>query len=129
MKEKQGKKLTTDVVFGKTVCNVPRNLRTQEVDKSVDSWDEVADCILDMFEDEDEFVTLTVGELKHQIRYVQACQVSGGITVQVGIEEGEQTRLVEKMCTQDECMNIFREFYESAVVRNVEEYTPVKFWA
>lgn len=128
MKDKQEKKLTTEVVFGKTICNVPRKVSTQEVERSVDSWEEVADYILDMFEDEDEFVVLTVGELLHQIRYVQAAQVSSGIIVQVGIEEGEQTRLVEKECTQEECMNIFREFYESALVQNLEEYTPVEFW-
>lgn len=127
MKEKQEKKLTTEVVFGKTICNVPRNVRTQEVDRPVDSWKEVAGYILDMFEDEDEFVVLIVGELLHQIRYVQATQVSSGIIVQVGIEEGEQTRLVEKECTQEECMNIFRVFYESALVQNLEEYSPVEF--
>lgn len=82
--------------------------------------------ILDMFEDEDEFVTLTVGELLHQIRYIQAAQTGSGIIVQLGIEEGEQTRLVEKECTQEECMNIFRVFYESALVQNLEEYAPVK---
>ena len=128
MKEKQEKKLTTEVVFGKTICNVPRNVRTQEVDRPVDSWKEVAGYILDMFEDEDEFVTLTVGELLHQIRYIQAAQTGSGIIVQLRIEEGEQTRLVEKECTQEECMNIFRVFYESALVQNLEEYTPVKFW-
>lgn len=128
MNDKQGRKLTTEVVFGKTVCNVHRELKTQEIAHSVDSWDEVEDCIWDMFEDEDEFVVLTVGELLHQIRYVQASQIKDGIIVQLGIEEGEQTRLVEKKCTQEECLDIFREFYASASVQDVEKYTPVKFW-
>lgn len=127
MKKKQEKELTTQVVFEKTVCNVSRNVRTQEVDRPVDSWYEVLDYIQDMFEDEDEFVVLVVGELLHQIRYVQACRISDGIIVQLGIEEGEQTRLVEKKCTQEECINIFRQFYDSASVQNVEEYTPVEF--
>ena len=122
------KKLSTDVVFGKTVCNVAREISTQEINRSVDSWDEVADCIWDMFEDENEFVTLTVGELLHQVRYVQATQTDGGIVVQLGIEEGEQTRLVEKICTQKECLEIFQKFYEEALVENIKEYTPVEFW-
>lgn len=126
--KKQEKKLTTQVFFENSVCNVPRNVRTQEVDRSVDSWDEVMDYILDMFEDEDEFVTLTVGEVLHQISYVQACQADGGIIVQLGIQEGKKTRLVEKNCTQEECVDIFREFYRSASVQNVGQYQPVKFY-
>ncbi len=88
----------------------------------------VEDCILDMLDDEDEFVTLTVGEALHRIRYVQACQFPEGITVQLGIEEGGHTRLVEKTCTEKECLEIFREFYDTASVQNVEAYTPVEFF-
>lgn len=128
MNENQGKKLSTEVVFENTICNVHRELKTQESERAVDSWDEVEDGIWGMLEDENEFVVLTVGELLHQVRYVQAAQISDGIIVQLGIEEGGQTRLVEKKCTQEECLNIFREFYDSALVHNIEMYTPVKFW-
>lgn len=125
---KQKKRTATDVVFQKTVCHTSWNVRTQEVDQSVSSWDEVEGFILEMMADEDEFVTLTTGDVRHHICYVQAVQNEKGIIVQVGIEEGEQVRLVEKICSQKECMDIFREFYASSCVQGLEKYSPVEFF-
>ena len=128
MNEKRDKKTTTDVLFKKTVCEVPWNLRTQEIDKPVSSWDIVENCLWEMFDDEEEFVTLTTADARYNIRYVQASQIDDGIIVQLGIEEGEHTKLVEKVCTEEECMKIFEEFYTSSFVQNWEKYTPVEFY-
>ena len=77
---------------------------------------------------EDEFVVLTLADILHQIRFVQAAQIKNGLIVQLGIEEGDRIRLVEKECTREECMDIFREYYNSSYVRDVEKYQPVAFY-
>ena len=126
--EKKTQKTTTDITFENTTCNVPRNVRTQEIDQEVSSCEFVQDCILDMFEDGDEFVTLTIAEIKYGIRFVQACRGGDGIIVELGIEKENRTNLVEKICTEEECLEIFREFYDTTYVRDVEGYSPVSFF-
>lgn len=125
--QNEERKTTTDVTFGKLICNEKRTVRTQEIEKNNPSWDMVEDCLWNMFEDDDEFVVLSVANACDNIRYVQATQITDGIIVQLGIEDDSSTRLVEKPCTEDECRNIFHEFYQSSHVQNVEEYRPVAF--
>ncbi len=126
--EKKTQKTTTDITFENTTCHVPRNVRTQEIDREVSSWEFVRACILDMFADEDEFVTLTIAEIQYGIRFVQACRGADGIIVELGMEKENHTNLVEKTCTEEECLEIFREFYDSTYVRDVEQYHPVEFF-
>jgi len=125
---KNRKTTTTEVVFQKTVCNVPWKVGTQETVCTVSTWQEIESYIRGMFADSDEFVTLTTGDALYHIRYVQATQSDKGIIVQLGIEEGEKTRLVEKECSQKECMDIFREFYNTQNVRERGKYKPVEFF-
>lgn len=128
MSENQERKTTTDVLFEKTVCEAPKNIRTQYEDRPVEYWTDVEDCIFDMFEDENQFITLTVADACHNIRFVQACRINEGINVQIGIEDEEHTKLFEKTCTEDECLDIFKEFYADAYVRDTEKYSPVEFF-
>ncbi|MDE7312224.1 MAG: hypothetical protein K2N87_11510 [Eubacterium sp.] len=129
MGQNQERQLTTDVTFEKTECTAPKTISTQEItDQEISSWMAVENCLWDMFEDADEFVVLTLEEIQHQIRYVQAAQIEDGIIVQLGIEEGDHTRLVEKACTKEECCEIFQEFYNSSYVQDVEQYKPVQFY-
>ena len=124
------KKAANEVLFEKTVCSVPWNMRTQELDQAVYSWAEIEDGIQGVFENEDEFVTLTTGEMCGIVRFVQACQERGGtgIIVELGLEEGAHTRLVEKVCQgEEECLEIFEEFYHTGDVKDQKEYSPVKF--
>lgn len=124
------KKEKKEVLFGKTVCSVPWNIRTQERDHAVQSWAEIENGIQGVFEDADEFVTLTTGELCGGIRFVQACQERDGtgIIVELGLEEGEHTRLVEKVCRgEEECLEIFEEFYQTGDVKDRKDYSPVEF--
>lgn len=52
---------------------------------------------------------------------------NGGYTLQLGLEQGDQTRLVEKDVTPDEIREIFRKFYDLGIVEGIEKYKPVKF--
>lgn len=118
-----------EMLFEKTECGVPHNIRTQTVDRAARDREDVLACVRKIFDDEDEFVTLTVGDARHNIRFVQAVQArnGGGIIVQLGIEDDKHTRLVEKLCGEEECVEIFREFYSFASVKDLDKYKSVKF--
>lgn len=86
------------------------------------------DGINEMFGNEDEFVILTLADIKHNVRYVQACYNDDGIVVQLGIEVEGGIKLVEKITlSEEECVDIFRGFYETSNVKDVEHYTEVQF--
>ncbi len=129
MDQQQKAKTSTDVTFENKNFPTQNTVSTQTVtDQAVSSFQMVEDYLWDMFGDEDEFVVLTLADILHQIRFVQAAQIKNGLIVQLGIEEGDRIRLVEKECTREECMDIFREYYDSSYVRDVEKYQPVAFY-
>ena len=114
--KKKAAKAPQEVIFKNTSCDVPRRVASQSGERDVTSWDEVEEAIRDMLADPEEFVILTVGDPRFGIRFIQSTQLkTGGIT------------LVEKDCTQQECLEIFREFYNTTSVQGVEQYTPVEF--
>lgn len=120
---------TTDMTFGKVTCYAPKTVRMQEIsDRPASSWEMVRNCLLDMFEDENEFVVLTLQDIKENVRFVQAAQAESEIVVQLGMEEGDHTRLVEKECSEETCMEIFRKFYDTSQVDEIDAYQPVKFY-
>lgn len=119
---------TTDVTFGTVTCISPTVLGSQDGEKHNVSWQQVADGLEDVFEDSNQFLVLTLQDIRYDIRYVQATQSDEGIIVQLGIEKDNTTRLVEKLCSEQECVDIFQEFYRSSFVKNTEEYTPVEFF-
>lgn len=128
MDQRNGKKTTTDVTFGKVTCTEPRKVGTQDGERTADSWEMVEDCLWDMFEDSDQFVVLTVSDARCGVRYVQATQIENGLIIQLGLEEGDHTRLVERESSEAECLQIFQEFYQSSRVRHIETYRPVEFF-
>ncbi len=129
MDQQQKAKTSTDVTFENKNFPTQNTVSTQTVtDQAVSSFQMVEDYLWEMFGDEDEFVVLTLADILHQIRFVQAAQIKNGLIVQLGIEEGDRIRLVEKECTREECMDIFREYYNSSYVRDVEKYQPVAFY-
>ena len=80
------------------------------------------------YNDEDQFITLSLKKAKNGIRYVQACFAGTKLIVQLGLEENNSTKLVEKICTQNaECSEIFYKFYDYGIVDNVDQYKPVQF--
>lgn len=81
-----------------------------------------------LFDDYDQFITLTLPTAKKGIRYIQACFSGNDIIVQLGLEKENQTRLVEKVCLNaQECVDIFYKFYDYGVVDGIKDYKPVKF--
>lgn len=115
------------MLFKRTVCSIPKEVGTQYEDLSADNWGIVEDCLCEMFEDGDGFVVLTLAEISHNVRYVQAHQQGDGIIVQLGVEVEGGTKLVEKLFTEKECMDIFHEFYETTDVHNIDQYKEARF--
>lgn len=125
---KNSDNLTTDVKFKNAECQGTRTLENQD-NKIIDcSYQQVIDYLYEMFDYYNEFVILTVANMKCGVRYIQAVMEKGQILIQLGIEETDYTRLVEKIFSQEECIDVFSEFYESSFVHNIESYKPVKFF-
>lgn len=81
----------------------------------------------DMFITPRQFVVLTAPAAQNQIRFVQATVHSNGeLEVELGVE-GEGTRLYYKICSEEECCQIFLDFYHNAFSPNRKEYKPVEF--
>ena len=115
------------MLFGKPKYT-SSTIRTQYEEKSADKWETVLDCINNMIDEGgDEFVVLTLVDIGHSIRYVQSAPVGELFTVQLGVEEENGTRLIEKLCPEEEVIEIFREFFNTTNVANIDEYTEVEF--
>lgn len=90
--------------------------------------DDVTAYLDSMFNDPDQFVTLTLPRAVNGVRFVQACLIGQNPVVQLGLEKGGKTQLVEKTCsTSSECVEIFHLFYDYGIVNNISDYSPVKF--
>ena len=76
-----------------------------------------------MYEDMNQFVTVTVPIVVNRVRYLQACVAGNQINIQAGIEEYNQITLVEKYCSKEECNHIFSDFYDYSEVDGLENYT------
>lgn len=125
---KPKKQTTTDVTFKTEPCPSPTVLGSQNGDLHNVSWQQVENGLEDVFDDSNQFLVLTLQKIRHNIRYVQATQCDDGIVVQLGVENNNTTKLVEKICSEEECIDIFKEFYNSSAVKNLQDYTPVKFF-
>ena len=125
---KPKKQTTTDIAFRTEPCLSPTVLGSQDGELHNVSWQQVEDGLEDVFDDSNQFLVLTLQKIKHNIRYVQTTQCDDGIVVQLGVENNNTTELVEKICSEHECIDIFREFYSSSAVKNLQDYTPVKFF-
>ncbi|MDE6625947.1 MAG: hypothetical protein K2K56_06215 [Lachnospiraceae bacterium] len=87
---------------------------------------DIEDYLEDMFASPEQFVTLTAPKAMRKVRFVQACLQRDGIEVELGIEENG-TRLVYKLCSKEECVRIFLDFFEDEFIPKMEEYQPVQF--
>ena len=87
---------------------------------------DIEDYLENMFEDPEQFVILTAPEALHKVRFVQACVQKEGIEVELGIEENG-THLVYKMCSKEECIRIFLDFFEDEFLPKMDEYRHVQF--
>lgn len=90
--------------------------------------EDLKDYLNQLYDDNDQFLTLSLAKAKNGIRYVQACFAGTQLIVQLGLEENNTTKLVERICVQSaECSDIFYKFYDYGIVDNVAEYQPVQF--
>ena len=91
--------------------------------------EEIKEYLEDLFVTPDQFVVLSAPKVQGQkIRYVQACvQKDDGIETELGIEQEEGTTLLYKMCQDEECIQIFLDFFAGRLQVNMDEYEPVSF--
>ena len=125
-------RLTTDVTFEKTTCDVPFRLATSEWERTVSGWEEIEEALDQMLDGELEFVILTTGDASHGIRFIQTCPLPDQdmVTVELSLEEpgNSRARLVEKDYDQEEVFAIFQTFYRTGNVPDREEYRAMVFY-
>ena len=92
------------------------------------SKDDLKNYLNCLFDEDDQFITLTLAKAKNDVRFVQATFAGTKLIVQLGLEENDQTQLVEKTCIRSkDCVDIFYQFYDFGTVENIDEYKPVQF--
>lgn len=124
------RKKTTDVDFEKVQYTGKMRLENN-FDGPIDSptWQQVQLYIDKMFQNNEEFITLTLSEAVNGVRYMQACSVKGGYTLELGLETDDKTNLVGKACDQKELLERFAQFYKYGIVDDVDQFKPVSFFA
>ena len=122
-------KLTSDVTFERVeYMNGSRLENFYDAPVDNPSWDDVAARIRKMMDVNDEHVLLTLKQATYGVRFMQAAQTEGGYDLQVGLEEGNQSKLVEKIVDNKELFDRFQIFYRYGYVDNLGEFTPVNFF-
>lgn len=126
--KKSGKKETTDVEFEKVEYTGKMKLENN-FDGPIDSptWQQVQLYINKMMQNNEEFIVLTLSEAMYGVRYMQACDVNGEYSLELGIETDDKTKLVEKVCDKKELVERFEQFYEYGVVYDIDQFKPVSF--
>ena len=79
-----------------------------------------------MLDDSEQFITLSMPSAPYGIRFVQACRVNEGIDVELGLEQDNQTKLICRVCDEEECRNVFYEFFNTSNVYDRKGYEPIK---
>lgn len=122
------RKQTTDVDFQKVEYTGKITLENN-FDGPIDSptWQQVQLYIEKMIQNHEEFITLTLSEAVYGVRFMQACSVKSGYSLQLGVETGDKTNLVERVCDQKELLQRFAQFYESGFVHGMDQFQPVSF--
>ena len=122
-------KLTSDVAFERVEYMNGSKLENF-YDAPIDNptWDDVSARIRKMMDVSDEHVLLTMKQATYGVRFMQAAKTEGGYDLQVGLEEGDQSKLVERIVDANELNERFQVFYRYAYVDNLGDFTPVKFF-
>ena len=126
--KKSVRKETTDVDFEKVEYTGKMKLENN-FDGPIDSptWQQVQLYINKMIQNNEEFIVLTLSEAMYGVRYMQACDVNGEYSLELGIETDDRTKLVEKVCDKKELVERFQQFYEYGVVHDIDQFKPVSF--
>lgn len=127
---KPGRNPTSDVTFERVEYmdgSVLENYYDEPIQNP--TWDDVTTRIRKMMDMNDEHVLLTLKQSVYGVRYMQAASAPGGYDLQVGLEEGNQTKLVDKIVGEQELFERFEVFYRYSYVDNLGEFKPVEFFA
>lgn len=120
------KKTTTDVKFEKVAPQNAMKLENQNGVIENCSCPDMEEYLQMMFDDRNQFITLSVPSARYGIRFVQACRVDKGIDVELGLEEDDGTKLICKICSEEECREVFYEFYDTVNVYDRKGYEPIR---
>lgn len=90
-------------------------------------WADVHRYMDMMFENDEEYVTLTLVEAVDGVRFMQACSSDKGYMLQLGIEEEDSTNLVEMVCDKKAVQKHFKEFFANGRVADREKFAPTEF--
>ena len=122
-------KLTSDVTFERVEYMDGSRLENF-YDSPIDNpaWEDVDARLHKMMDVNDEHVVLTLKQATYGVRFMQAAQTAGGYDLQVGIEEGEQSKLVERIVDANELMERFQTFHRYGYVDDLGKFTPVNFF-
>ncbi len=104
-------------------------IMAENQDKRVPAELNAAMYMLDeAFENDEQFLTLSLEKpLYDGVYFVQAARVPDGmISVQLGIEQENGTKLVEKLTDEVTCAKIMMHFLDTAKVEDIESYTLVR---
>ena len=116
-----------EVVFQKIKNQERFTLRNQELELHDFKEGDIEFYLDDMFVTPEQFVVLTAPVAQDRIRFVQATvHPNGELEVELGVEE-EGTQLYYKICSEEECCQIFLDFYHNAFSPDRKEYKPVEF--
>lgn len=117
------------MVFEKIPKQNGYTLKNQEGTLKKFGAEEIVDYVKDAYYTPDQFLVLTSPEAQNKVRYVQTCynNEEDEIEVELGIEEEDGIHLVYKMCSIEECTNIFIDFFKNEFRPQLEEYQPVRF--
>lgn len=119
------KKTTTNIKFEKVAPQNAIKLENQNGVIENCSCPDMEEYIQMMLEDREQFITLSMPNAPYGIRFVQASRADKGIDVQLGLEEDNHTRLICKICSEEECWRVFYEFFDTANVCDRKGYKTI----
>ena len=104
-------------------------IHTQNGGRQAKTMDDVNKCLGVLFNNQDEFVVLTLADskIKHGIQYIQSAWAGNELTLQAGVIENGKIRLVEKIISPFDCEKIYRKFFETSEVDDIDNFTEVEF--
>ncbi len=126
---RKDKPVTITVEGKKTDVNNKFGIMAENQDRRVPAELNAAMRMLDeAFQNDEQFLTLSLEKALYDgVYFVQAARIpSGAISVQVGIESEEGTKLVERLTDEVTCAKIMMHFLETAKVEGIDDYEVVK---
>ncbi|MBE6888596.1 MAG: hypothetical protein E7485_01080 [Ruminococcaceae bacterium] len=126
---RKDKPVTIAVKGKKTDVNNKFGIMAENQDRRVPAELNAAMMMLDeAFQNDEQFLTLSLEKpLYDGVYFVQAARIpSGAISVQVGIESEDGTKLVGRLTDEVTCAKIMMYFLDTAKVESIDDYEVVK---